>query len=158
MNHERLVQNFELRISQICSPFARYRVLWLVGNPRSGKTTLSRAVCTNNNWGYVNFTLDRGCFDRLSGHEETYRPEDFVRDLRSTWLNQGDQIVIIDEIEPLLALWVWEQQEVFFKLVSRLTRLTTGVVLVTRLRTSKQLSQLVSGPDHIFEISEGAEL
>lgn len=157
MNHERLVQNFELRISQICSPFARYSVLWLVGKPRSGKTSLSRAVCMRKNWQYVNFTLDRGYLDHLSGLEETYRPEDFVEDLRSIWLAQGVQLAIIDEIEPLLALWDWEQQEVFFKLASRLTRLTSGVVLVTRLRTSKQIARLVPKPDHIFEISEGAE-
>jgi len=68
------------------------------------------------------------------------------------------EIVTIDEIEPLLSLWNWEQQEVFFKQVGRATRLPIGVVLVTRNRTTQQLLKIIPGMNHIFEMPEEVQL
>ena len=152
MNTKELIDAFELQVRRVCRPQARYRVLWLVGRPRSGKTCLARQVCERNRWQYINFTLDPGYLDTLVGSEEIYRPDDFLSTLRRLCANRDEEIIVIDEIEPLLGWWSWEWQEVFFKKIGRATRLKAGVVLVTRLRTSRQLAPLVPNANHLFEM------
>lgn len=158
MNFDALVKTLEERIRVICGEQARYRVLWVVGKPRSGKTSLCRTVCQRTGWKYINFTLDSGFLDSLIGREELYRPEDFLGTLKGIGNEAAAEIVVIDEIEPLLGWWTWEQQEMFCKQVGRATRLQTGVVLVTRSRTKEQLAKILPGIDHIFEMPEGVQL
>ncbi|MGB0383772.1 MAG: AAA family ATPase [Ardenticatenaceae bacterium] len=155
---EQSVHALEQRIHRVCGPQARYQVLWLVGAPRSGKTRLARTVCQRYGWRYINFTLDTEYLDSLIGHEETYRPADFIATLRTICAEATQEIIVIDEIEPLLGWWDWNWQEVFFKEVGRATRLSAGVVLTTRLRTPQQLLRLVPNADHVFDISQGEEL
>ena len=159
MNVKDLVQDLATRIRSVCNAQKRYRVLWIAGEPRSGKSSLCRSICGEQGWRYVNFTLDQGFLDALIGQEQTYRPEDFLVDLR-TWCKQtSEEILILDEIEPLLSLWNWEQQENFFKQVGRATGLHVGVVIVTRSRSAQQLQQVLSEmhSDHIYEMSQGAD-
>lgn len=158
MNFDALTKTLEDRIRFVCQEQARYRVLWVVGKPRSGKTLLSRTVCQRTDWKYINFTLDSGFLDSLVGREETYRPEDFLERLDLVYNDTKIEIVVLDEIEPLLGWWTWEQQEVFFKQVGRATSLQTGVVLVTRSRTCQQLAKILPGMNHIFEMPEEVQL
>ena len=152
MSIELLAQRLEAQIEQVCQPQARYRVLWVIGPPRSGKTSLCRFVCQHRGWKYVDFTLEPGFLDSLIGQEEMYRPEDFLGFLHLLCDNTAEEVIVLDEIESLLGLWTWEQRELFFKQVGYATRLKTGVVIVTRLSTTQELTKLVSGSDHIFEI------
>ena len=152
MSIELLAQRLEAQIQQVCQPQARYRVLWVIGSPRSGKTSLCRFVCQHRGWKYVDFTLEPGFLDSLIGQEEMYRPEDFLEFLRLLCDNTTEEVIVLDEIESLLGLWTWEQRELFFKQVGYATRLKTGVVIVTRLSTTQELTKLVPGSDHIFEI------
>jgi hypothetical protein len=157
INFDDLAQDLETRISLVCDPQKRYRTLWIVGVARCGKTSLCRHICLERGWRYVNFTLDQGFLDSLIGREQTYRPEDFLTDLHR-WCTETDQpVMVIDEIEPLLSLWTWEQQEVFFKQIGREPRLIIGVVIVTRSRNIQQLYQVLLGMhlDHIYEIPQG---
>jgi hypothetical protein len=158
MNIKDRVQYLATRISSVCNAQKRYRVLWIVGEPRCGKTSLCRSMCVERGWRYVNFTLDQGFWDTLIGQEQIYRPEDFLVNLH-TWCNQtSEEILILDEIEPLLSLWNGEQQEIFFKQVGRATSLHVGVVIATRARNVQQLQQILSEmhSDHIYEILQGA--
>lgn len=160
MNFNDVVLDLETRISLVCDAQKRYRVLWIVGEPRCGKTSLCRRICLERGWRYVNFTLDPGFLDSLIGREEIYRPEDFLMDLHR-WCNETDEeIMILDEIEPLLSLWTWEQQEVFFKEIGRETGLKIGVAIVTRSRSVQQLHQILLGmhSDHVYEIPQGVDL
>ena len=152
MSIELLAQRLEAQIEQVCQPQARYRVLWVIGSPRSGKTSLCRFVCRHRGWKYVDFTLEPGFLDSLLGQEETYRPEDFLEFLHLLCDNTAEEVIVLDEIESLLGLWTWEQRELFFKQVGYATRLKIGVVIVTRLSTTQELTKLVPGSDHIFEI------
>ena len=155
MNFELLTYTIETRIRQICNPQARYRVLWIIGPPRSGKTSICRFICNRKGWKYVDFTLEPGFLDSLNGREETYRPEDFLELLRLLCSRIAEAVIVIDEIEPLLGLWSWDQRELFFKQVGYSTRLEAGVVIVTRLSTTRELTKLLPGTDHIFEIPQG---
>jgi hypothetical protein len=158
MSIELLAQRLESQIQQVCQPLARYRVLWVIGSPRAGKTSLCRFVCQHRVWKYVDFTLEPGFLDRLIGQEEIYRPEDFLELLHLLCDNISEEVIVLDEIEPLLGLWTWEQRELFFKQVGYATRLKTGVVVATRLSNTQELTKLVPGSDHIFEIPQGVEL
>lgn len=158
MNFDALTKTLEDRIRFVCQEQARYRVLWVVGKPRSGKTWLSRTVCQRTGWKYINFTLDPGFLDSLVGREESYRPEDFLVTLKLVYNNTTVEVVVLDEIEPVLGWWTWEQQEVFFKQVGRAARLQTGTVLVTRSRTSQHLAKILPGMNHIFEMPEEVQL
>jgi hypothetical protein len=154
-----LVHDLENRIRLVCNPQKRYRTLWVVGEVRCGKTTLCRHICLERGWRYVDFTLDQGFLDSLIGREQTYRPDDFLADLHR-WCAETDQaIMIIDEIEPLLSLWTWDQQEVFFKQIGREPYLNSGIVIVTRSRNARQLQQVLSGMhgDHMYEIPRSVE-
>jgi hypothetical protein len=95
--------------------------------------------------------------DSLIGHEETYRPADFIATLRTLCAEATQEIIIIDEIEPLLGWWDWNWQDFFFKEVGRATRLSAGVVLTTRLRTAQQLRRLVPNKNHVLDILQGDE-
>ena len=159
MNFELLAHAIDTRIRQVCNPQARYRVLWVIGSPRSGKTSICRLVCRHNGWKYVDFTLEPGFLDSLLGQEETYCPEDFLVFLRILCSKMVEEVIVLDEIEPLLGLWSWDQLELFFKQVGYATRLEAGVVIVTRLSTTRELTKLLPGTDHIFGIPQGgAEL
>jgi ATPase family associated with various cellular activities (AAA) len=145
------------RVRNVCNAQARYRVLWIVGEPRCGKSSLCKSLCKNNGWKYINYTLSNGFLDSLVGQEEIYRPHNFLEDLHH-WCNQStEDFIVFDEIEPLLSLWTWDTQEEFFKLVGRATGLTNGIVITTRARTAQQLSKIFSGmdPNHIYEIQQG---
>ncbi len=155
---DNLVQQFETQIRQVCHSQARYRVLWLVGKPGSGKTLLAKAVCKHTDWKYINFTLDTGYLDGLKGQEYTFVPENFINILQSECQSSTTEVIILDEIEPLLGWWTWDEQEIFFKAISKATRLKCGIVLATRLRTVQQLAHIAPGKQHIFEIPEGVEL
>lgn len=159
MNFNNLALDLETRINLICGTQKRYRVLWIVGEPRCGKTSLCRYICLERGWRYVNFTLDPGFLDILTGREEIYRPEDFLTDLHGWCTETDEEIMILDEVEPLLSLWSWEQQEVFFKQITRETDLKVGVAIATRSRSIQQLHQILLGMhlDHVFEIPQGVD-
>lgn len=102
----------------------------------------------------------KGCFfvlDSLTGREETYQPEDFLKYLRRLCQSTPAEVLVLDEIEPLLGWWSWEEQEAFFQKIARATRLDCGVALVTRLRTVPQLENIAPGKNQVFEIPNGVE-
>ena len=143
------------RIRQVCKSQARFRALWIVGPSRSGKTTLCREVCLQMGWHYVNFTLDPGYFDSLLNKEKVYRPEDFLGSLRSWCVACPCDILVLDEIEPMLGLWTSTVQKDFFITVGKAPRLKKGVVLVTRLYASQEVAKWVPSSAHIFEVTPG---
>ncbi len=153
MNDLPFFSELENRIRRVCNPEARYPVLWVVGAPRSGKTTLLQTLCTANEWKYINFTLDIPYLTSLVGQEETYRPEDFLASLTQICQLSSSKIIVIDEIEPVLSLWSSSHQHFFFQLIARTTRLSAGVVIVTRRISAEVLRNIVPGSNHVFSIS-----
>ena len=156
MKFDTLLDSLEKQVRLVCSQQARYRVLWVVGKPRSGKTSLCRSLCSRTGWKYINFTLDPDFLENLIGREETYRPEDFLGILKLVCNDTAAEFVVVDEIEPLLGWWTLQQQEVFFRQVGRATDLRTGVVVVTRKHAKLELGKILSGmsQNHIFEMLE----
>jgi SpoVK/Ycf46/Vps4 family AAA+-type ATPase len=155
MDFMKQVNDLTEQIQRVCGPQARYRVLWVVGPPRTGKSVLCQAVSRRDGWQYVNFALDLGYLDGLIGREETYRPEDFMTALRAWCAACPAEVLILDEIEALLGLWSYQQQDTFFRLIGRAARLERGVVIATRLRSPQEMAKLMPGPAHVFELGGG---
>jgi hypothetical protein len=149
------IQALAERIQQVCKLHARFRTLWVVGRPRSGKTTLCRAVCLQKGWHYVNFTLDPGYLDSLANKEKIYRPEDFLGSLRSWCETCPGTTLVLDEIEPMLGLWTATVQKDFFRTVGRVSHLERGLVIVTRLYDAQDILKWVPNHTHVFEVTPG---
>jgi hypothetical protein len=130
-----------------CCSQPRYRTAWLIGSPLSGKTTLSRQLCETYNWRYINYTMEPGFFDVLHDHLETYQPADFLNDLR-TWCTTYDRsVLLIDEIDAILATWSFNQQRLFATQASRLPDLPHGLILVSNHFEADTLAPLLPNSD-----------
>jgi hypothetical protein len=155
LNQESALEALEKRVHDICNDQARFRVLFVLGSPQHGKSRLCSIACEQNAWQYVDFTLDSGGLDRIIGKEEEYSPEEFVADLRALCARTSAQVVVVDEIEPVLSLWRREKQDDFFRSIGHATRLPAGLVVVTRLRKVQDLVRLVPRKDQLLDIVTG---
>lgn len=130
-----------------CCSQPRYRTAWIIGAPLSGKSTLARQLCEQNNWHYLNYTLEPGYFDQLQGHLETYQPDDLLNNLRE-WCAACDRaMLLIDEIDSILACWSFDQRRFFATRASRLASLPRGLVLVSNLFDISTLVPLLPESD-----------
>lgn len=130
-----------------CCSQPRYRTAWLIGAPLSGKTMLARQLCEAHNWRYLNYTLEAGFFDALADHLETYQPIDFLNDIR-TWSAESNQsVLLVDEIDAVLATWSFDQRRLFATQASRLPDLVHGLVLVSNLFEVDTLAPLLPNSD-----------
>lgn len=125
----------------------RYRTAWIIGPPQSGKTTLARRLCAAHNWRYLNYTLDEGYFELLQDRLETYQPGDLLRDLRVWCSTQDRSIVLVDELDALLAIWSPDQRRLFATRASRLTDLPHGLILVSNFFEASVLAPLLPESD-----------
>jgi hypothetical protein len=141
-----LLERAGLHLLACCSQ-PRYRTAWLLGLPLSGKTTLARRLCEVYNWRYLNYTLEQGFFDALQDRLETYQPADYLRDLHA-WCSASTQpILVVDEIDAVLATWSFDQRRLFATRASRLPDLPHGLVLVSNLFEVDTLTSLLPDSD-----------
>ncbi len=130
-----------------CCSQPRYRTAWLIGSPLSGKTTLARQLCDHHKWRYVNYTLDQGFFDALQGDLETYQPENLLADLRIWCATSKHSILLVDEIDAVLAIWSADRRNLFATRASRLPNLSCGLILVSNLLEVDTLAPLLPDSD-----------
>ena len=156
--YEYILHELENHIERFVDQQSRYPVMWITGQPCSGKTHLMKNVCQRKGWQYIDFTLEPGYLDTFIGQEEQYRPEDFLEKLRLLCKTLLNEVVIIDEIEPLLSLWKRDEQDIFFNIYRRMTRFRCRIIFITRLRTAEELMNILPGPEHVFEIPQGVIL
>lgn len=141
-----LFERASLHLLACCSQ-PRYRTAWLIGSPLSGKTTLARQLCETHNWRYLNYTLEQGYFDALQGCLETYQPSDLWNDLRTWCMNYDQSLLLVDEIDSILATWSFDQRRLFATQASRLPDLPHGLVLVSNLFEADVLAPLLPNSD-----------
>lgn len=132
-----------------CVREPRYRVAWLTGSPMSRKSTLARQLCTANGWHYLDYTTTPGYFDSLVDTISTYRPEDLTAALRDWCAACPAPVLIVDEIDAVLATWTLDQRTFWANQVSRLTYLPCGVIIVTHILSCSMLTAfLPDGGQH----------
>lgn len=130
--------SFDIQLEQAARTFQRFcieeqrhRVAWLIGAPRSGKSTLAQRLAEQQQWAYLNYTLHPGYFDQLAGTILTYQTDDFIMAIKR-WCGQcSHPVLILDEIDGLLATWSSEQRRTWASGASRLRDLSCGLVLST---------------------------
>jgi hypothetical protein len=128
---ELIVEQASKSFTRFCIDEQRYRVAWLTGTPYTGKSTLARQLQTRNAWGYLNYTLETGYFDQLADTVQSYQPETFIVAIKQ-WCEQCScPVLIIDELDGLLATWSVEQRRAWASEASRLRELACGLILVT---------------------------
>jgi hypothetical protein len=116
-----------------CVTEPRYRVAWLTGPPLSGKTTLAQRLCERHGWHYLDYTSTPGYFDTLADTIATYRPDDLTAALQSWCAECAAPVLVVDEIDAILATWSHDQRTVWANRVSRMPYLACGIIIVTHL-------------------------
>lgn len=116
-----------------CVDQPRYRVAWLIGKPLSGKSKLVQELSTTLNWQSINYTTTPGYFDFLQSTIASYQPLDFIQAIQCWSINTQSEVLIIDEIDALLACWSTDQRRVWMSQIARLTGLSCGLILVSHL-------------------------
>ena len=157
MSNDAILDRFAARVRLICRQDRRHRVLWVIGEAQTGKSQLCHKAAQMCGWKHVNYTLDTGYLDTLSGREQTYRPKDAIADIRDWCKGTDTEVLLLDEIEPLLAIWNQAHRQQFYASISKAERLACGLVLVNRIVTPSVLEPLLpdSNPNRIFILSRG---
>ena len=135
------------RFTTCCIKEPRYRVAWLVGLPqRSRKTLLARQLCELQGWQYLDYTLTSGYFDALVDTIDSYQPPQLVTAIRG-WCEACDApVLVLDEIDAVLATWDRNQRRIWAALVARLQYLPHGLIIVSHFFNHSQLIEYL--PDH----------
>lgn len=133
----------------ICEP--RYRVAWLVGAPqRSRKTLLAHQLCELNGWQYLDYTSTPGYFDVLEDCIESYQPSQLVDAVRDWCHSCRAPVLVLDEIDALLATWDLNQRQVWAGQVSRIPFLPCGLIIVSHFYTLNQLEAYLPDRSRLY--------
>lgn len=146
------------QFTRCCITQPRYRVAWLTGLPYSGKSVLARQLRDAMQWQYLDYTMTAGYFDALGSSITSYQPEQLTAALQD-WCRACDaDVLIVDELDALLATWDFQQQLAWTSQVSRLAYLPTGLVLVTHFFDQTALLRYLpdNDPLYCFEYSGDA--
>jgi hypothetical protein len=144
MNH--LIERAGAQLIACCSQ-PRYRTAWLIGPPLAGKSTLARRLCEIHGWRYLNYTLEPGFFDAFQDRLETYQPTDLLNDLRAWSAASAQSVLLVDEIDAVLATWSYDQRRLLATLASRMPNLPCGLILVSNLFEIDTLAPLLPDSD-----------
>ncbi len=139
-----------------CLDQPRFRVAWLIGPPAHGKSVLARQLRDRLGWSYINYTLEPGYFDSLTETISRYQPTDLVAAIQDWCQRCSAPVLIVDEIDAVIATWDRTQRYTWAALVGRLQWLPCGVLIVSHLFESRSLVNYL--PDHdqqyCFDIME----
>jgi hypothetical protein len=108
---------------QWCFQQPRYKVAWLTGPPLSAKTALARQLSTTHGWHYLDYTLTAGYFDTLKPTISTYHPEPLLADMHVWVKTCPAPVLVVDELDALLATWSPDQRRVWASRASRMSYL-----------------------------------
>lgn len=151
-----LLSSTSQRFTDCCINAPRYRVAWLVGPPqRSRKTLLACQLCEHNGWQYLDYTLTPGYFDALADTIDSYQPTQLVAAMRS-WCEACDRaVLVLDEIDAVLATWDRNQRRIWAGLAARLQYLPCGLLVVSHFFTIQQLTEYLPDRErrYCFDLS-----
>jgi hypothetical protein len=120
----------------------RFRCGWIVGPPASGKTQLARRLARHQGWAYLDYTRDPGYFDRLDGRITGYRDGHFLHDLAQWRADCPRPLLILDELDALVAFWTAAERRSWMHAMLRLDASACAVIGVTHLFGAAELRQL----------------
>lgn len=114
-----------------CMKKERYKVMFVIGSPLSGKTTLATEIAE---------TLDAEYIDHLqevltkieSPALGAYSPIDFREYLQKKGNSSPKEALIIDEVKWLIATWSQKQRKELSRLLSFLETKSVIILVVTK--------------------------
>lgn len=140
MSHQ-MPRDISSDLKELVSRLRRYRLVILLGKPSSGKSqvaieasNLLQARYLNVNSEILSELAKPGFFPTLGA----YGPEDFIGWILELSNEPGGAILIVDQIEPLLATFGRTKTMQFFQMLSQIEP-KIAVVIVTFL--AKQVEQ-----------------
>lgn len=151
------IEQASAQIERCCLHQPRYRVAWLTGPPHSGKTAFVQRLCETHDWFYLNYTLTPGYFDALTMSIVTYQPGDLLAALHSWCSKCPNPVLVVDELDALLACWSFEQRRLWASQASRLAYLPCGLLLVTHLLDRSLLAPYLPDGDTRYSVSLNGE-
>src|SRR5262249_45913470 len=114
---------------------------------RSRKTLLARQLCEHHGWQYLDYTLTPGYFDVLVDTIDSYQPTQLVAAIRGWCEACYAPLLVLDEIDAVLATWDRNQRRVWVGLVARLQFLPHGLIIVSHFFDHRQLTQYLPERD-----------
>jgi hypothetical protein len=140
-----------------CIEQPRYHVAWLIGPPLSGKSRLARQLSSELTWQYLDYTTTHGYFDSLQSRIDHYQPLDFIKDIQQWCVNSSADVLILDEIDSILACWSGDQRKVWISRIAKLTEPSRGLILVSHIIDYSILSAYFPDGDtrYCVHIGEG---
>lgn len=156
-----LLDRATAQFTACCVNEPRYRVAWLVGPPqRSRKTLLARQLCEQNGWRYLDYTCTTGYFDALTDTISSYQPVQLVSAIQGWCELCHEPVLVVDEIDSVLATWDRNQRRAWAGLVARLQYLPRGLILVSHFFHAAQLAELLPDrdPRYCFDLTREVPL
>jgi len=134
----------------------RYKTMFVVGNPLSGKTTIAKDVTNFLDAEYVDHLQD--VLTKIKSPViGAYSPIDF-RDYLKKKGNSSPKVVLIDEVKWLISTWSQKQRKELPRLLSFLATKSVVILVVTKpCEWVNNISSTSQGESRILDIDQYGE-
>jgi len=131
----------------------RYKTMFVVGNPLSGKTTIAKDVTNFLDAEYVDHLQD--VLTKIKSPViGAYSPIDF-RDYLKKKGNSSPKVVLIDEVKWLISTWSQKQRKELPRLLSFLATKSVVILVVTKpCEWVNNISSTSQGESRILDIDK----
>jgi replication-associated recombination protein RarA len=135
----------------------RYKVMFVIGSPLSGKTTLAKEIVDSVDAEYIDY-LQEVLPKIKSPALGAYSPIDFREYLRKKGNNSQKGALIIDEIKWLISTWSPKQRKELPRLLSFLATKSAIILVVTRpCEWINDVSSTSRGESRVLDIDQYGE-
>lgn len=134
----------------------RYKTMFVVGSPLSGKTTLAKEIAKSLDAEYVDHLQD--VLTKIKSPViGAYSPIDF-RDYLKKKGNSSPKVVLIDEVKWLISTWSQKQRKELPRLLSFLATKSVVILVVTKpCEWVNNISSTSQGESRILDIDRYGE-
>lgn len=109
----------------------RYKTMFAVGNPLSGKTALAKEIANSLSGEYIDHLQD--VLPQIKSPVlGAYSPIDFREYLKMKGNSSQKEFLIIDEIKWLIATWLQKQRKEMLRLLSFLETKSVIILVITK--------------------------
>ena len=135
----------------------RYKTMFVVGNPLSGKTTLAKGIAKSLDAEYVDHLQD--VLTKIKSPViGAYSPINFREYLKKKGNSSPKEVLMIDEVKWLIATWSQKQRKELPRLLSFLA--TKSVIILVVTKPCEWINNVLStsqGESRILDIDQYGE-
>lgn len=135
----------------------RYKTMFVVGNPLSGKTTLAKDVANFSDAEYIDHLQDVLHLIK-SPVLGAYSPIDFREYIKKKGNSSSKEALMIDEVKWLISTWSQKQRKELAKILSFLETKSVAILVVTKpCEWVNNVSSTSQGKSRILDIDQYGE-